>query len=239
MATRSLSRLLTFLWVCHMYTSSCLCQSLRLQASKVTRRNYIRFSPILYGQVIYIRTIHMFLVRHLACGLLSGFLCDSGRLPIWLLCESDIHRFILAEELLRLDARLPWVFLILVSSLHLFLECVLNARVSNKPWRMRRLSHCTKTISDVDETLFKLNNLHHSQAYSDSLLCAGEHVSNAIMSGCQICKRKDAVIPVIAHPCSHLFCYFCLRSQTEHEPGYRCPICDEVITSMKRCTAVA
>jgi len=51
---------------------------------------------------------------------------------------------------------------------------------------------------------------------------------------CNICRKENVAIPFEALPCQHKFCYYCLRSHTESEAGYKCPACGEVVQSMRR-----
>lgn len=43
--------------------------------------------------------------------------------------------------------------------------------------------------------------------------------------GCGICGMTPILSPYTALPCNHEHCYFCLRSHTEADPQYQCPIC--------------
>lgn len=51
---------------------------------------------------------------------------------------------------------------------------------------------------------------------------------------CNICRKEEMAVPFVALPCEHKFCYYCLRSHTESEAGYKCPTCGEVVQSMQR-----
>ena len=51
---------------------------------------------------------------------------------------------------------------------------------------------------------------------------------------CNICHTEDMAVPFVALPCEHKFCYYCLRSHTEAEPGFKCPACGTVIRAMRR-----
>ncbi|KAK9853593.1 hypothetical protein WJX84_000025 [Apatococcus fuscideae] len=51
---------------------------------------------------------------------------------------------------------------------------------------------------------------------------------------CRICSTPRMVVPYQALPCCHCFCYFCLRSQSEHEPDYTCPECGQVVFAIRR-----
>jgi Prokaryotic RING finger family 4 len=39
--------------------------------------------------------------------------------------------------------------------------------------------------------------------------------------------------PYAAEPCGHLFCYYCLRSSTEADMQFLCPLCSERVAAMK------
>jgi peroxin-2 len=51
---------------------------------------------------------------------------------------------------------------------------------------------------------------------------------------CPVCGSEDMLIPVVAQPCGHCFCYVCLAGSAAADSAYACP-CDGVrVTAMKR-----
>eukprot|EP00887_Chlorella_sp_A99_P000872 scaffold5.g872.t1 len=52
---------------------------------------------------------------------------------------------------------------------------------------------------------------------------------------CGICGTGEVLVPYTAQPCSHRFCYYCLRSHCLADPGYTCPRCLTRVGAMQRC----
>lgn len=44
---------------------------------------------------------------------------------------------------------------------------------------------------------------------------------------CPVCQTDDMLMPMVAVPCGHCFCYYCLASHTAADRRYECP-CDGV-----------
>ena len=55
------------------------------------------------------------------------------------------------------------------------------------------------------------------------------------MGPCGICNAAHILLPWAARPCGHRFCYYCLRSHCQADPGYTCPICLARVEAMQRC----
>jgi hypothetical protein len=53
-------------------------------------------------------------------------------------------------------------------------------------------------------------------------------------TGCPVCQADPVTMPHVARPCSHVFCYYCLAGSRLGELRFRCPTCDEVVTSAER-----
>jgi peroxin-2 len=51
---------------------------------------------------------------------------------------------------------------------------------------------------------------------------------------CPICGVQEVLVPFVAYPCRHLFCYYCLRSHTEADQGFCCPVDGQRIDAMQR-----
>jgi peroxin-2 len=51
---------------------------------------------------------------------------------------------------------------------------------------------------------------------------------------CGICGITPILCPYTALPCNHKYCYFCLRSHTEADPQYQCPICLVRVEAMQQ-----
>lgn len=50
-------------------------------------------------------------------------------------------------------------------------------------------------------------------------------------TSCGICRRLDPIcVPSVAS-CGHVFCYYCLKGSRLADPEFRCPTCDQTITS--------
>ncbi|GFR50535.1 hypothetical protein Agub_g12805, partial [Astrephomene gubernaculifera] len=50
---------------------------------------------------------------------------------------------------------------------------------------------------------------------------------------CPVCDTPDMLTAVRALPCGHPFCYYCLRSHTQADPGYCCPSCGVRVAAMR------
>ncbi|GIL45013.1 hypothetical protein Vafri_2409 [Volvox africanus] len=53
---------------------------------------------------------------------------------------------------------------------------------------------------------------------------------------CPLCSSDDPLTAVVALPCRHIYCYYCLRSQTEADTGFRCPLDGVRVAAMRRVT---
>jgi len=82
-------------------------------------------------------------------------------------------------------------------------------------------------------------------------------VADALALGCPYCSLKPACQPTVAHPCGHIFCYYCLSSNRlaeaqlsssssgQHGSGplrairaeYSCPACQQAITGQAALSA--
>jgi peroxin-2 len=51
---------------------------------------------------------------------------------------------------------------------------------------------------------------------------------------CPICGVHEMLVPFVAYPCRHVFCYYCLRSHTEADQGFCCPVDGQRVDSMQR-----
>lgn len=50
---------------------------------------------------------------------------------------------------------------------------------------------------------------------------------------CPICNASEILTPWAAHPCGHLFCYYCLRSHCLADQQYSCPLCLRRVGAMQ------
>lgn len=50
---------------------------------------------------------------------------------------------------------------------------------------------------------------------------------------CPECHARPMSLPHVALPCTHEYCYYCLRARCEAEPSFRCLVCDERVVAMK------
>lgn len=73
------------------------------------------------------------------------------------------------------------------------------------------------------------------------LHCAGAGGGGAgdAQAPCGICSAAEVLAPWAARPCGHRFCYYCLRSHCQADPGYTCPICLVRVEAMQRCVGAA
>ena len=70
-----------------------------------------------------------------------------------------------------------------------------------------------------------------------SLLRAGVepgHMGSTTQQTCGICGTDAMLHPYMAQPCGHMFCYYCLRSHTEADTQYKCPLCLACVVAMQR-----
>lgn len=58
----------------------------------------------------------------------------------------------------------------------------------------------------------------------------------AANKACGVCSSAAMPQPYAAQPCGHVFCYYCLRSRTEADARFACPLCSERVTAMKPAT---
>ena len=61
-----------------------------------------------------------------------------------------------------------------------------------------------------------------------------EHATGPEAGPCPVCGEAEILLPYTAVPCCHVFCYYCLRSNTEADTRYRCPRCLTRVTAMRR-----
>lgn len=53
-----------------------------------------------------------------------------------------------------------------------------------------------------------------------------------IDSQCNLCESPSMLMPYAAHPCGHVFCYYCLRSKTLADSSFECPVCFERVCAI-------
>lgn len=51
---------------------------------------------------------------------------------------------------------------------------------------------------------------------------------------CAICGAREIAVPFNALPCSHVFCYYCLRTNCESDYKFTCPECSVRVRAMRR-----
>jgi peroxin-2 len=39
-----------------------------------------------------------------------------------------------------------------------------------------------------------------------------------------VCGARDVLLPYVALPCRHIFCYYCLRSNCAADAAFACPV---------------
>ncbi|KAK9816233.1 hypothetical protein WJX74_001831 [Apatococcus lobatus] len=76
-------------------------------------------------------------------------------------------------------------------------------------------------------------------APSTPQLSAGSHGPNGQPKqsrACGICGLHEMLVPYEAIPCCHVFCYYCIRSQSKHDQQLTCPRCEQVVSAIRRCS---
>ncbi|CAL8468457.1 g7997 [Coccomyxa elongata] len=63
---------------------------------------------------------------------------------------------------------------------------------------------------------------------------SGPPSSGAAHQQCPICGASEIIVPYVALPCEHRFCYYCLRAHTQSDPDYKCLQCGAVVTALRR-----
>ncbi|GLC33108.1 hypothetical protein PLESTB_000369600 [Pleodorina starrii] len=51
---------------------------------------------------------------------------------------------------------------------------------------------------------------------------------------CPLCGAEEPLTAVVALPCRHVFCYYCLAANTQADPGFRCPADGVRVAAMRR-----
>lgn len=49
-------------------------------------------------------------------------------------------------------------------------------------------------------------------------------VAEEVAGPCPMCGAVNTLLPFQALPCRHVFCYYCIRSNTEADIGFKCPL---------------
>lgn len=57
--------------------------------------------------------------------------------------------------------------------------------------------------------------------------------SEDVLIQCKICQRQDVIFPYAAQPCGHVFCYYCIHSNTLADSQYECPACFVRVDALK------
>jgi hypothetical protein len=51
---------------------------------------------------------------------------------------------------------------------------------------------------------------------------------------CPICNTGDILVPFVAHPCRHVFCYYCLQSHCAADSEFACPVDGVRVDALQR-----
>lgn len=51
---------------------------------------------------------------------------------------------------------------------------------------------------------------------------------------CPVCGCEEPLTAVVALPCRHRYCYYCLRSHTQADPGFACLLDGVRVAAMRR-----
>ncbi|KAG2422371.1 hypothetical protein HXX76_016096 [Chlamydomonas incerta] len=63
--------------------------------------------------------------------------------------------------------------------------------------------------------------------------------SSPANTACPVCGSSDMLTAVVALPCRHVFCYYCLRAHTAADVAYACPLDGMRVAAMRRLRPVA
>ena len=61
----------------------------------------------------------------------------------------------------------------------------------------------------------------------------------AANAACPVCGSGDMLTAVVALPCRHVFCYYCLRAHTAADVAYACPLDGVRVAALRRRRPVA
>lgn len=51
---------------------------------------------------------------------------------------------------------------------------------------------------------------------------------------CAICSTSEILVPFVAHPCRHIFCYYCLQSHCTADSDFQCPVDGVRVDALQR-----
>jgi peroxin-2 len=51
---------------------------------------------------------------------------------------------------------------------------------------------------------------------------------------CPVCGLREIVVPYVALPCRHVFCYYCLRGHCEADTAFECPVDGVRVAALRR-----
>lgn len=51
---------------------------------------------------------------------------------------------------------------------------------------------------------------------------------------CPVCGARDILLPYVAQPCCHVFCYYCLAAHCSADGSFACPLDGERVDGMQR-----
>jgi len=51
---------------------------------------------------------------------------------------------------------------------------------------------------------------------------------------CPICSSSEILVPFVAHPCRHIFCYYCLQSHCAADSEFQCPVDSIRVDALQR-----
>lgn len=72
---------------------------------------------------------------------------------------------------------------------------------------------------------------------ASSARSAGQGTVSSSTNKCQICETSSMVMPHVALPCRHTFCYTCVAMALEADPSYKCDSCNMAIHTLQRVTS--
>jgi hypothetical protein len=56
----------------------------------------------------------------------------------------------------------------------------------------------------------------------------------APLGPCPICSTSEILVPFVAHPCRHVFCYYCLQSHCAADSEFQCPVDGVRVDALQR-----
>lgn len=88
--------------------------------------------------------------------------------------------------------------------------------------------------SDTEQQLHVKQGTDDSSGNSQQGVTVSAVDSLKPVGPCPVCGVAEILVPYVAFPCRHIFCYYCLRSHCEADQGFQCPLDGARIDAMQR-----